>query len=112
VTVEPLTSAESELLGALVEADRPLSALHGPPDRVEPALSSLLRRGLIELRDGREPVDPNDGLRILRTPRREREPGLIARATEAGRSAWRALGIAADRTFAELEREVRHLRGF
>ena len=112
MTVEPLTSAESELLGALVADARSLSALHGPPDRLEPALISLLRRRHIELGDGRDPVDPTDAERLLRSPRGARPPDLVVRATETGRAAWRALGVAADRGFADLEREARHLRGF
>jgi hypothetical protein len=41
-----------------------------------------------------------------------RPPGLLVRATESGRAAWESLGIAAERDFADLEREARHLRGF
>ena len=112
MTDELLSGAETELLGVLAEQERALASLHGPPDHLEPGLLALVRRGYVELHGLEGPVDPNEAQRILLGPRSERPPGLVVRATEAGRTAWQSLGIAADRDFADLEREARHLRGF
>jgi hypothetical protein len=112
MTDEPLSNAEAELLGALIEGERALAALHGPPDHLEPGLLALLRRRYIELRGPEGPLDPTEAQRILLGPRPVRPPGLFVRATESGRKAWESLGIAAERDFADLEREARHLRGF
>jgi hypothetical protein len=112
VTDEPLSNAEAELLGLLIDGDRALAALHGPPDHLEPGQLALLRRGYVEVRGVEGPLDPTDAQRVLLGPRPERPPGLFVRATAAGRAAWEALGIASERGFADLEREARHLRGF
>ena len=112
MTDESLSGAETELLGVLIESERALAALHGPPDHLEPGLLALLRRGYVELRGPEGPLDPTDAQRVLLGPRPNRPPGLYVRATDAGRAAWESLGIAAERGFADLEREARHLRGF
>jgi hypothetical protein len=108
----PLTDAETELLGAVIERERALAALHGPPDHLEPGLLALVRRGYVDVRGPEGPIDRTEVQRILLGPRPERPPGLFVRATAAGRAAWEALGIASERGFADLEREARHLRGF
>ena len=56
MTDEPLSNVEAELLGVLIQGERALAALHGPPDLLEPGLLALgiaAERGFADEREAR-----------------------------------------------------------